>query len=183
MPRFRRLITEIEAEQVTAAREIVTANGPVMVLPSDWIVYDSDGKPYPIAHSVFQKTYAPIDEAPTEKTLHNSDISGARKNVPDIKVFGDGDAWKLICKASSEREGWMKSTKVMEVPGLGVYVQVTTQQKNLDGTYAVAESVAFAPGACIEGDGEERRIVKMNDGVTINFPTTLKEMYDREDLK
>jgi len=26
-----------------------------------------------------------------EKTLHNSDMSGARKNVPDIKVVGNGD--------------------------------------------------------------------------------------------
>ncbi len=46
-----------------------------------------------------------------EKTLHNSDVSGARKNVPDIKVVGNGDSWKLLCKASSQEEGWMKSTK------------------------------------------------------------------------
>jgi hypothetical protein len=25
------------------------------------------------------------------KTLHNSDISGAKKNVKDIEVFGNGD--------------------------------------------------------------------------------------------
>jgi hypothetical protein len=83
------------------------------------------------------------------ETLHNSDISGARTNVPDIKVYGDGDAFQLICKASSEKEGWMKSTKAMMVHGLGCLVQVTTQQRNPDGSYAVAEAVAFVPGAAI----------------------------------
>jgi len=56
---------------------------------------------------------------PTEKTLHNSDISGAHKNVVDIKVVGNGDAFRLICKASSQDEGWMKSTKAMEINGIG----------------------------------------------------------------
>lgn len=44
------------------------------------------------------------------KTLYNSDISGARQNVKDIKIVGNGDTFKLLCKASSESEGWMKST-------------------------------------------------------------------------
>jgi hypothetical protein len=42
------------------------------------------------------------------KTLDNSDISGAKINVPDIKVVGNGDSFKLLCKASSQNEGWMK---------------------------------------------------------------------------
>jgi len=40
-----------------------------------------------------------------EKTLHNSDASGARQNVPDIKVVGNGDMFRLLCKASSQNEG------------------------------------------------------------------------------
>lgn len=83
------------------------------------------------------------------KTLHNTDISGAKANVKDIKVFGDGDTFKLICKASSEAEGWMKSTKALEVFGVGCLVQVTTQQKNTDGTYAVAEALSFMPDVYI----------------------------------
>lgn len=79
-----------------------------------------------------------------EKTLHNSDVSGARQNVSDLKVFGDGDTFKLICKASSEAEGWMKSTKAMQIDGLGCVVQVTTQQND-----HVAEAVTFVPGAWI----------------------------------
>jgi len=68
------------------------------------------------------------------KTLHNSDISGTRVNVPEVKVVGNGDMFKLPCKASSGTEGWMKSTKAMEVPG-GCVVQTTTQQLNPDGSY------------------------------------------------
>jgi hypothetical protein len=49
----------------------------------------------------------------TDKTLHNSTVSHAKKNVSDLIVFGDGDAWQLICKASSKAEDWMKSTKAM----------------------------------------------------------------------
>lgn len=81
----------------------------------------------------------------TNKTLHNSDISGARENISDLQTFGDGDTFKLICKASSQREGWMKSTKAMEIAGLGCVVQVTTQQGN-----NVAEAVCFVPGVRIE---------------------------------
>lgn len=71
------------------------------------------------------------------KTLHNSDISGARQNVKDIKIVGNGDMFRLLCKASSEEEGWMKSTKAMEIPHVGCVVQVTTQQRNQDGSYSV----------------------------------------------
>ena len=87
------------------------------------------------------------------KTLGNTDVNGARKNVKDIVVFGNGDTFRLICKASSQDEGWMKSTKAMEVPG-GCVVQVTTQQRNHDGTNAVAEAVTFVPGVKIEDDTE-----------------------------
>jgi len=85
------------------------------------------------------------------KTLHNSDISGARKNVPDINVYGNGDMFQLLCKASSETEGWMKSTKAMQLPG-GCVVQVTTQQRNSDGSYAIAEGVTYVPGVRIVDD-------------------------------
>ncbi len=91
-----------------------------------------------------------------EKTLHNSDVSGARINVPDIQVVGNGDMFRLLCKASSQAEGWMKSSKAMEVPG-GCVVQVTTQQKNLNGTYAIAEAVTFVPGVKIADDENNGR--------------------------
>lgn len=85
------------------------------------------------------------------KTLHNTDVSGVRENVKDIKVVGNGDMFRLLCKASSENEGWMKSTKACAVPG-GCIVQVTTQQRNPDGSYAVAEALTYVPGAKIVDD-------------------------------
>jgi len=85
------------------------------------------------------------------KTLHNSDVSCAKINVPDIKVVGNGDMFQLLCKASSQNEGWMKSTKAMEVTG-GCVVQVTTQQRNLDGSYSLAEALTFVPGVRIVED-------------------------------
>lgn len=86
-----------------------------------------------------------------EKTLHNSDVSGAKQNVPDIKVVGNGDMFQLLCKVSSESEGWMKSTKAMDI-GNGCVVQVTTQQRNPDGSYAIAEAVCFVPDVAIFPD-------------------------------
>ena len=85
----------------------------------------------------------------SDKTLHNSDVSGARKNVEDINVYGNGDMFQLLCKASSNAEGWMKSTKAMEIPAVGCVVQVTTQQGD-----NVAEALTFVPGVCIVDDTE-----------------------------
>lgn len=100
-----------------------------------------------------------------EKTLVNTDVNGAHGNVGDLVVYGDGDTFKLICKASSVEEGWMKSTKAMEIAGVGCVIQVTTQQGD-----HVAESICFVPGVRIistgaqnEGAGEvvtSRAIVK-----------------------
>ena len=86
------------------------------------------------------------------KTLGISDIKGAHKNITDLQVYGNGDSFRLLCKASSQEEGWMKSTKAMEIPGIGCLVQVTTQQRNEDRSYAVAEALAFVPGVKIVKD-------------------------------
>ena len=95
------------------------------------------------------------------KTLHNSDVSGASINVEDLKVFGNGDMFQLLCKASSQMEGWMKSTKAMEIPGVGCLVQVTTQQGS-----NVAEALCFVPGVKIVEDTDKggRKLVPSNWG-------------------
>ena len=94
------------------------------------------------------------------KTLHNSDISGTRVNVPDVQFFGDGDLFQLLSKASSAAEGWMKSTKAMAIAGVGCIVQVTTQQRNHDGTYSVAEALTFVPGVWIHEDWDDNLQVR-----------------------
>jgi hypothetical protein len=82
------------------------------------------------------------------KSMQNTDANGARKNVKDIVFWGNGDSFKLISKASSEAEGWMKSTKAMQA-GRDVVVQVTTQQRNPDGSYVVAEALTTVTNAKI----------------------------------
>jgi hypothetical protein len=101
------------------------------------------------------------------KTLHNSTVSGARKNVKDIKVVGNGDTFRLLFKASSEKEGWMKSTKAMDV-GNGCVVQVTTQQRNPDGGYSIAEAITYVPCVkIVEDENNGRKLVT-------SFPYTFK---------
>ena len=109
------------------------------------------------------KKIMPAKDKKTEKTLGNTTASGARKNVKDIRFWGDGDTFKLVSKASSKAEGWMKSTKAMEIPKLGCVVQVTTQQRNKDGSYSVAEAVCFVPGARLNVvTGENGKTVSRN---------------------
>ena len=93
------------------------------------------------------------------KTLDNTTANQAKDQVSDIKFWGDGNTFKLISKASSKAEGWMKSTKAMEIKGIGCVVQVSTQQGD-----NIAEAVTFVPGVRIEeetfeGAGTNRQIV------------------------
>lgn len=97
-----------------------------------------------------------------DKTLNNTNVKEAIASTPDIQVFGDGDLWKCINKASSVSQGWMKSTKVMEIKDHGCLVQVTTQQRNADGSHSLAEALTFVPGVkvgeknghpCLEHNG------------------------------
>ena len=90
------------------------------------------------------------------KTLDNTNVSDAKTAISDLKTFGNGDMWKLIGKASSKSQGWMKSTKAMEIEGVGCVVQVTTQQdKN------VAEALCYVPGCTIDvSDPENPKLVK-----------------------
>jgi len=81
------------------------------------------------------------------KTLHNTSIAEVKENVKDVNVVGDGDLFRLLCKASSKKENWMKSTKACEIEGLGCIVQVTTQQGD-----NIAEALTFVHGATIVED-------------------------------
>lgn len=85
------------------------------------------------------------------KTLDITDFKGAIENIKDIKKHGDPDSFKLICKASSKEEGWMKSTKAMQVRG-GCIVQVSTQQGN-----NVAEAICFVPHISIHENEDGTR--------------------------
>ncbi len=88
----------------------------------------------------------------TAKTLKNTNFDQVKENVSDVKSYGNPDLFKCVSKAWSESEGWMKSTKVMEIWNVGCVVQVTTQQ----GTN-VSEALTFVPGVRLyrAGRGEK----------------------------
>ncbi len=87
------------------------------------------------------------------KSLDVVNIEDAKEKISDLKFVGNGDLFQLLAKASSKSQGWMKSTKVMEVPG-GVVVQVTTQ--NWDN---VAEALTYVPGVKVGVDGEGNKVL------------------------
>lgn len=95
-----------------------------------------------------------------EKDLAITEVRSAKANISDLQVYGDGDTFALLCKASSQEQGWMKSTKVCNVSG-GCIVQVTTQQRNPDGSYAIAEALTFVPGVWMDKDVEPRKLIKI----------------------
>lgn len=82
-----------------------------------------------------------------EKTLNVTNIEDAKRKVSDVQVFGNGDLFQLICKASSEEQGWMKSTKAMQIDDVGCVLQVSTQQGS-----NVAEALVFVPNVEITVD-------------------------------
>jgi len=94
------------------------------------------------------------------KDLGISCTKKAKDNISDLVIFGNGDMFKLLSKASSQKQGWMKSTKVWDT-GSGCVVQVTTQQRNPDGSYAVAEALTFVPNVRLAGEGENRYLSKI----------------------
>lgn len=90
-----------------------------------------------------------------KKTLNNTTENQAKDQVSDLEVWGEGDKWKLISKASSKKEGWMKSTKALEIEGYGCLVQISTQQGD-----NVAEAITFVPNLQI--------LEKEVDGVVVD---------------
>ena len=79
----------------------------------------------------------------TEKSLDVTNMEQLKDKVSDVKVYGDPGDWVCICKASSEEQNWMRSTKAMQT-ATGVLVQVSSQYIN-----SVAEALTFIPGATI----------------------------------
>ena len=128
-------------EQInTDTYRIQTLEGYHDMTRDDMLIIGVKGEAYPCKIDIFEMTYVKDLALQSQKSLHNTCSNGATKNVKDIVFWGNGDTFQLISKASSEAEGWMKSTKAMKC-GKDVVIQVTTQQKNPDGSYSVAEAL------------------------------------------
>lgn len=84
-----------------------------------------------------------------KRNLSNTNTGDAKESTSDIEVKGNPDLWRLICKASSASQGWMKSTKGMELAG-GVLIQVTTEHRDKKGKVtACAEALQYVPACSI----------------------------------
>jgi hypothetical protein len=170
---------------------IPTLEGNHNFTPQDMLITGVKGELYPCKIEIFNQTYDIVDERfdgddvfdnvlETYKILDNTTSSKAKENVKDIKFWGDGDTFKLISKASSQSEGWMKSTKAMQIDGIGCIIQVTTQQGD-----NVAEAITFVPNVkiqhtidCDTYDCIGRKIVSLSELNTIH----INELYSWKNL-
>lgn len=78
------------------------------------------------------------------RELNNTSLETARANVPDMLVHGDPNAWICIAKASSKAEGFMASTKVMNLPNGALIESLRREYAEASGFPSVAVSVALA---------------------------------------
>ena len=98
----------------------------------------------------------------SEKVLNNTNMEDTKQNVPNLEVYGNPGAWVLISKASSRLQGWMKSTKAMEIYAFqgvfqGVLVQTETELHEVGSqTTSCSQALCFLPGVHISDlKGEE----------------------------
>lgn len=82
-----------------------------------------------------------------ERELSVTSEEDARQKISDVVVVGNTNLFQLLAKANSKEQGWMKSTKAMQIDGVGCVVQVTTQQGS-----NIAEALTFVPGVKIVED-------------------------------
>lgn len=103
-----------------------------------------------------------------EKSLSVSSPEELKAASPDVKLVGDPNAWICISKASSETQGWMHSTKVCCVRGLGLLVQTSTELRPAQGSRSTSQALTFVPGSYLDGrtiDGVvQYEMRQMNDG-------------------
>ena len=95
-----------------------------------------------------------MGDGPRSRSLSIVDRASMKAETPDAEIAGDPGRWRLVCKASSVSQGWMKSTKVLDVPG-GCLVQVTTEHRDQGRVVACAEALTFVPNATVAGLIEE----------------------------
>ena len=81
-----------------------------------------------------------------KRNLNNVNSEMVKRGAKDLRVYGNPDAWVLVCKASSEQQGWMKSTKAMNIPGCCL-IQVTTEFRDptTNELLACAEAITCVP--------------------------------------
>lgn len=74
-----------------------------------------------------------------------------------VETFGDEESFVLLCEASSKKENWIKTTRIMTIVGVGVVLSVTTRQGE-----NISEALQFIPGVkLLEVNPSKRMLVRM----------------------
>jgi hypothetical protein len=131
----------------------VTEKPPVVDVESENSIDVSDLAAMAIGTKAIKESFEDNaeSEAPAKKTLSNSANDTVSDNVSDVVLMGvNVNNWRLLCKAYSVKEGWMKSTKALDISGDIVLVQTTTQQTNHDGSYALTDTLIQMKGRLVE---------------------------------
>lgn len=109
------------------------------------------------------------------KTFSNTTWKKAVDNVKDLTVIGNGDNFRLLHKISCD--GRMFSAKALLTIS-GCIVQVSVQHQNPDGSYAVAEDVAFVPNVVYVDDvnkGRKLRSTMLADNKPGSAPKSIHQ--------
>ena len=86
-----------------------------------------------------------------KKASSNSSEDTVDEDVSDVVMLGvDINPWRLLCKSYSEKDGWMKSTKALDLHGKSVLVKVTTQQGD-----NVSEALTTVEGRLVKSEEED----------------------------
>lgn len=98
-------------------------------------------------------------EVPVTETKTLTSTTPEETKATGTVLTGAADQWHCVAKAVNEAEGWMKSTKAMQIGSAGCLVQVSTQQRNPDGSWTVAEAVCFAERANLTVEGGIAKLI------------------------
>lgn len=131
VPNLKRVSTQ---SLTTVERELICVEAPEDACGMQSHIVNTSGEKIRFGIELTVHTWAELEERRTGSAVRSLDASSpatAKAGIPDLKVWGDPDMLKLIAKASSESQGFMKTMKAVDLEG-GVIVQFETQQRCYD---------------------------------------------------
>lgn len=93
-------------------------------------------------------------KAVEKRSLGITSTYQAIREIPDLKRDGNPNLYRMLGKASSEKQGFMRTTKAFEIEGCGVFVLCCTNQAGGNGGRAVSETSEYIPGVKLIEDTE-----------------------------
>ena len=88
-----------------------------------------------------------------KRTVSNTNPKQAKAS--GVESIGSLGTWKVVQKAWNRKEGWMRSTKALEIPGAGCLIQVTTREGK-----QIAETACFVPDVKLEANPDGSHTLK-----------------------